>query len=160
MKEFSADNMPLAVTLNRISKQFLGSISAKLNDIELERYFYPLLLIHEHKGLLSQQDLAELLFIDKVYIVRIVDFLSKRKLIKRTIHPDDRRKHLLVMTEKGNAIIPEIKKSFTEVHAESIAHLSEKELAIFAKCMKQMLLNLSAINADSIHIEYKYKKTR
>ncbi len=159
MKEFSADHMPIAVSLNRISKQFLGAFSATLNAIELERYFYPLLLIHDHKGLLSQQELAELLFIDKVYIVRIVDFLSKKKLIKRTTNPEDRRKHLLVMTEKGNELIPAIKKGFKEIHTTSIANISEKDLVVFSKCIKQMLFNLSSIPADSISVEYKYKKT-
>jgi MarR family transcriptional regulator for hemolysin len=73
-------------------------------------------LIARHDGIITQQELSLLLDSDKVSIVRIVDNLSENGYVQRRRKTDDRRKHILNLTEKGRMVIPGIEKSFTELN--------------------------------------------
>jgi MarR family transcriptional regulator for hemolysin len=73
-------------------------------------------LIARHDGIITQQELSLLLDSDKVSIVRIVDNLSENGYVQRRRKTDDRRKHILNLTEKGRMVIPGIENSFTELN--------------------------------------------
>ena len=53
---------------------------------------------------LSQQELCAVTFRDKPSITRLVDNLEKLDLVKRTPHKSDRRKNLIMLTPKAEAL--------------------------------------------------------
>ena len=114
--ELQMNEQPLGRMLTILGKGYLNLLRLKLQHLDIDRYYYALVVIARHDGIITQQELALLLDSDKVSIVRIVDYLSEKGYVQRKRKTDDRRKHSLNLTEKGWLAIPEIEKSFTEIN--------------------------------------------
>jgi DNA-binding MarR family transcriptional regulator len=133
---------PIGRIMNDISRMFLANLRERLQHLDIERSFYPLLLIEAGQGDLIQQDLARKLDCDKVQIVRIVDYLSSKGYVKRCHNSDDRRKSTLTITEKARHCIPDIQKAIQESTALALQDVSVKraeELMILLKKIEQNL---------------------
>ena len=77
---------------------------------------------------ISQQELAERLFVTKGNVCVMLDLLEeKRKLVERRPDPDDRRAHLLFLTDKGQNLINRVLPDHNELVAEHMSALSEDE---------------------------------
>lgn len=125
MKETNEQLFPLGKLFGLLTKQYLSILSAKLEDIPLNRYYYPFWLIAQNNGTITQQALSKQLHADKVVVVRIVDYLESIGFIKRKENPEDRRSHLLKITKKGDPfihIIEEAIKSTDQLFLENIGH--------------------------------------
>ena len=70
--------------------------------------FSVLVVIEANSGL-SQADLAERLGIERARLVRLLDGLEKRGLIRRQPSPLDRRSHALVLTRDGQKSLKRMK---------------------------------------------------
>jgi DNA-binding MarR family transcriptional regulator len=53
------------------------------------------------QSLLSQQEVARRLGVDRTTMVALVDALERRGLVERSPHPDDRRKNVVALTAAG-----------------------------------------------------------
>ncbi|QYC42549.1 DNA-binding transcriptional repressor MarR [Nonomuraea coxensis DSM 45129] len=54
-------------------------------------------------GPLTMRELTALLGTDKPYTTLVVDDLEGRGYVRRTVHPDDRRRRIVTLTEAGRA---------------------------------------------------------
>jgi DNA-binding MarR family transcriptional regulator len=70
--------------------------------------FSVLVVIEANSGL-SQADLSERLGIERARLVRLLDELEKRGLIRRQPSPLDRRSHALVLTREGQKRLKRMK---------------------------------------------------
>jgi MarR family transcriptional regulator, transcriptional regulator for hemolysin len=134
---------PLGRTLSALGKGYLNLLRAKLNHLDIDRNYYALVLIESRDGLITQQELAELLHSDKVSIVRIVDYLSEKGYIKRVRKTDDRRKHSLVLTEKAKKGLPEIKKAFIEMNGIALNGLQSSQVSEFNEIINKIKHNIT-----------------
>ena len=114
-----------------LTKQYINLLSKQLEHIPIDRYFYPLYLISQSNDTYSQNDLAEQLFVDKVTVVRIIDYLEKHKMAERLEHPQDRRCHVLNVTEKGWEFIPTIEKAMIKTNEVFLNLLNEPLKSLF-----------------------------
>jgi MarR family transcriptional regulator for hemolysin len=124
MQENNEQLFPLGKIFGLLTKQYISILSAKLEKIPLERYYYPFWLIAQHNEAITQQNLSKQLQVDKVVVVRIVDYLESVGFIIRTENPKDRRSHLLKVTAKGEpfiSIIEEAIKSTDQLFLENIS---------------------------------------
>ena len=119
---------PIGRITGRISRMFFGTLQKRLSHLEIERSFYPLLLIEAGEGKLTQKDLANELPSDKVQIVRIVDYLSMNGYVERVQNPKDRREYFLKVTEKGHEAIPDIKSTVLELSGIAFKGLSQEQV--------------------------------
>ncbi len=69
---------PLANPFIAVSKKYLSALSKLVTQISIDRYHYVLILIDSHERSLTQKALAEILHIDKSYMVTILDYLEER----------------------------------------------------------------------------------
>jgi len=122
---------PLGRFLSMIGRSFLHAVNLRLNHLDIERNYYALMLIDEGKGMITQQDLAHLLYCDKVIIVRIIDYLSGRGYVKREKDPVDKRKYRLTLTDKAEMELPLIRNTINEVIQKALRGLSEEKIAAF-----------------------------
>lgn len=150
--------LPLGICFSRIAKQYLGVLSNKLSHLEIERYYYPLVLIGKFEGIMTQQQLAEQLFLDKVTMVRVVDYLCKGGFIKRVQNTKDRREYYLMLTEKGRLCIPQIKKAITEVNQEAIKGIEGEEAGSLFELLEKITCNLSMLPAEKVDVRYRRLK--
>ena len=95
-----------------------------------------------NNGKLSQQALAELLDKDKSAIVSIIDILTEKGYVTREVNPDDRREHLISVTEKAQHEVPQIIMAFENLNKDITKDISAEEMQTFYKVLNQMRSNI------------------
>jgi MarR family transcriptional regulator, transcriptional regulator for hemolysin len=117
---------PVERIMGKISKMSQDTLQNILSNLDIDRSFYPLLLIEAGNGI-TQQDLADELSCDKVQVVRIIDYLSLNGYVDRLQNKTDKRKYELVITEKAKKVIPDIKRAFNELSVVSLKGLTANQ---------------------------------
>jgi MarR family transcriptional regulator, transcriptional regulator for hemolysin len=140
---------PLGRITGRISRMFFGTLQKRLSHLDIQRSFYPLLLIDAGEGKLTQQELANELLSDKVQIVRIVDYLSTNGYVERVQNQKDRREYNLTITDKGRKAIPDIKDTIQELSGIAYNGLSPKQIKELYSMLSLIETNLLYHNNNS-----------
>ena len=118
---------PIGRKMDKIGKMFQAKIQSDLAHLDIDRSFYPLLLIESGNGI-TQQELASKLLCDKVQVVRIIDYLSSNGYVERLQNPVDRRKYELTITDKARKVLPDIKKTLQSATSVATNGLSESQV--------------------------------
>ena len=132
---------PLGKLLSNTGRTLLTTLKFKLKHLDIKRNFYALILIGEGKGMLTQQDLSDLLKSDKVSIVRIIDYLSERGYVQRVKDLSDRRKYKLTLTKKADKELPLIKKEIEKIIKKALK-------GIPANKIEELYETLNVINSN------------
>ena len=134
---------PLANFLISITKRYMHDLSGRLSHLSIDRYHSVLVLIDHHTETLSQKALAELLQIDKSYMVTILNYLEGEGYVLRKKNPNDRREQLIMLTAKARHDIPLIRKAISEQNQIALRNLTEKQLDIFNQTLSIIKDNLA-----------------
>lgn len=140
---------PIGRRLDKIGKSFLANLQKNLTHLDIERSFYPLILIETGNGL-TQQDLATKLDCDKVQVVRIIDYLSSNGYVKRIQNKTDKRKYELVITEKASLVMPDVHNAFTQTTYLALQSLSENQVNDFYSVLSIIENNLIKHKSKSV----------
>jgi MarR family transcriptional regulator, transcriptional regulator for hemolysin len=143
LPESVLNDQPFGRLLTMLGKGYLELLRNRLQHLDIDRYYYALVLIGTHNGSITQQELSVLLDSNKVSIVRIVDYLSEKGYVHRVRKTDDRRKHDLIVTEKGKQAIPEIRKSFTEINEIVLRGLEQTQISDLTRCITSIKRNIT-----------------
>jgi DNA-binding MarR family transcriptional regulator len=84
---------------------------------------------------LIQQDIAELMDINKSATLRTIDILEKKGFVKRFPVPNDRRKNRIEVTKEGLEVVDAFVASIREKDADLRKSLSDEEVNAFSKAM-------------------------
>ena len=98
-----------------------------MKDLELTAGQVPFLMHLSHKEGITQDNLAVHLHIDKGTVARALKKLEDNGFIYREINPQNRRKYLLFLTEKGRQIVPKIHQIDKEWEKSVCSDLSDAE---------------------------------
>ncbi|MCO6500348.1 MAG: MarR family transcriptional regulator [Vicingus serpentipes] len=129
----------------RISEVYLSTLSSIMTPQGLERYFFPLIYLCEHSGELTQKDLAEAIRRDKVYTMRIVDYLCDKELLVRKQDCNDRRCQLLEVTDKAKALVPKIKEGIVKTDKLLFHNFSDEEKKGFETGMSKLFATINTL---------------
>ena len=140
----NTNKRPLGHIAGNIHRIFLAIINKNLAHLDIERFYFPVLLIEAGEGNLTQQELAKKLFCDKVQVVRIIDYLSAHGYVSRVQNASDRRKYGLEITDKAKKVIPDIKKAWEKANAILLSNLSDHQIEEFYTIFKIIESNLSS----------------
>lgn len=86
----------------------------------------------------SQSDLASAVGVDKSAAVAIFDGLEKDGLARRERSKADRRRHELVATDKGQALLEELLATAHDDERDLLASLSKEELSSLMKTLDRL----------------------
>lgn len=150
---------PLVHQLIQVTKKYLIAFNEHTEKIPLERYHYALLLIDEHSENLTQKALAELLQVDKSFMVGMIDYLTNSGYVYREINADDRRQHVIKLTDKAKETIPEINQSIYNVNQKAFKNLSDEKINQFYEMIKALQTNLKTNNSHEIALDYQKSKS-
>src|SRR4051812_48310814 len=103
-EKYNFDCMPLGKKMARITKNYYGALSKRVEPLGIDRHFATLVKIEDTDKNCTQQYLSDLLNLDKVTMVRILDYLVDRGMITRTVNANDRREHLIQITSKAKKL--------------------------------------------------------
>ncbi len=137
-----SNTAPLSIWFNTLFKKYYHVIEQELAHIGIERYFYVLTLICRQEQI-TQQCIANYLGIDKASMVRIIDYLTKNGLVKRTTHYEDRRSYIITATKKGMQLCPIIEQTFEHVNNCALIGFTEDEKKQFLVMMTRIETNLT-----------------
>jgi DNA-binding MarR family transcriptional regulator len=160
MRIISSKEPPLGKYCTDIAKIYLAYLAENLEESGLDRYFYMLLVLDEHSGNITQQQLSELLNCDKVTTLRNLDHLAKLELVERVINQKDRREHLLQVTGKGKKLIPKIRQTYKELELEAFKGMSEMAIKDFYQTLELIKTNLNTRHSAKLEIKPKVKKIK
>jgi len=145
---------PLGKLFGLLTKQYISILSAKLEEIPLNRYYYPFWLIAQNSATITQQNLSKQLQIDKVVVVRIVDYLESVGFIKRIDNPQDRRSHLLEITKKGTPYVNIIEEAIISTDQLFLENIGEKNQPVFTNELINLADKMETIPGHRIALFY------
>ena len=133
---------PLGKLFSMTAKLYLGLLNAKLNHLDIERSYYALVLIESGRGDCTQNQLANQMEIDKVSVVRIVDYLTAHGYVKRIRSSSDQRKYCLTLTEKAQKVVPDIRNAINQVTDLAFTGMTEIQKSEFVSTVETIKNNL------------------
>ncbi len=103
--------------------------------------------LSEHE-LLSQTELANLVFKDHPTLTRIIDLLCKKGYVERITHPMDRRSFQLHLTKSGLIKVSELKPKVLEIREKAWENLNESDFEEFKRILNTIYQNLDGQTFD------------
>lgn len=92
--------------------------------------------------LLSQTELANLVFKDHPTLTRIIDLLCKKGYVERVPHPQDRRSFQLNLTDTGLEKVSELKPKILEIREKAWENLTPQDFEEFKRILDTIYQNL------------------
>jgi DNA-binding MarR family transcriptional regulator len=92
--------------------------------------------------LLSQAELAQLVFKDQPTLTRIVDLLAKKGYVERMPHPLDRRSFQLILTHQGQRKVNELKPQIASIREKAWENLGKSDFEEFKRILNTIYKNL------------------
>jgi len=111
----------------------------------------PLGLIPPHFGVMAtlasegpqtQRALGKMLRVDPTTMVWIIDHLEKAGFVRRGMHPEDRRAHLVQLSPAGKSIHQQAAKRLDKLDEEFLAPLSKAEQAVLRRLLIKLFQNV------------------
>ena len=96
--------------------------------------------ILENPGI-SQLELGEKVFKDNASVTRIIELLVKANYLNRELHPNDRRKSNLIVTEEGKLVIENVYAVVLQNRKTALNGITMEELEILNKTLKTIINN-------------------
>ncbi|WP_330745587.1 MarR family winged helix-turn-helix transcriptional regulator [Chryseobacterium sp. CP-77] len=94
--------------------------------------------ILENPGI-TQNEIGDLVFKDNASVTRMIDLMVKSEYIIRKVHPEDRRKTLLEVTDSGVKVIKEVQNIVEKNRKTALKGISNEQLEV----MYSALLKIS-----------------
>ncbi|RPA70226.1 MarR family transcriptional regulator [Cyclobacteriaceae bacterium YHN15] len=139
-EQFSKYSFLLDRTARRV-KQY-AQRKFKLGDFDLTVDQWLILKNLSENELLSQSELAHLVFKDQPTLTRIIDLLTKKGYVERVPHPMDRRSFQLLLTESGVNKVIELKPKVASIREKAWENLNEKDFEEFKRILNTIYDNL------------------
>ncbi len=154
-KDIPCFENPLGKAMGIITKNYWGALSKKLEHIGIDRHFTTMAAIAQAKEKCTQQYLSDLLAVDKVHMVRVLDYLVSHGMITRTVNPLDRREHIIKHTAKAKKIMPVIQNGIAEMNKTAFKGFNTKEKELFNGFVETIILNLKNLPVNEVDIKIK-----
>lgn len=125
-------------TISRITQSYTDEAMVKLN---LTSGTYPFLLVLYRKEGINQNEISRELNVDKAMSARSIKKLIDLQYIEKKEDEKDSRAYKLYLTEKGRAIVPEIKKEIQQWIKIITNDISKAEEELLEKLLSRVLSN-------------------
>ncbi|WP_239804452.1 MarR family winged helix-turn-helix transcriptional regulator [Croceicoccus hydrothermalis] len=150
MKQLSsrlADFVPyrLSVTSNMVSDNIAREYRRRFG---LRVSEWRVMAILGDAGALTQRDLVEATFMDKVAVNRACKVLCDRALIKRSPNANDGRSHLLELTKEGTEIFDAVMPLALEMEESLLDVLSNSEREMLLRTLGKLFDRACEIGAN------------
>ena len=111
------------------------------------------------EGVLTQQQIADITMRDKNSIVKLIDGLESRKLVKRNSNPEDRRQNLIKVTPYSMKIRDDVETIAYESVYKIIGEISRDDLKLFVRVLAAMERNMNpSSDLEALAEKYPTKK--
>jgi len=114
-----------------IFKKSLGELSEGISRHHLE-----IMKLLYDEGRLHLAEISDMLFISKSQMTRLIDELIGLEMVERQTDAVDRRKSNIILTNKGEKVVQEVRAKIGEGIKEWLSSLSDDELEKLSASLK------------------------
>jgi len=136
------DNLPLEMVVGQMMHEVLRVL--KKRDVEqaevilsIEQHAV-LHILNERGSDVILKEMADAMGKDKSAILRIIDVLEKKELVRRAVDTKDRRKKYLMVTKKGEQVIGQFFEIEAELGTELKEGLTKEDMKTFYKVVSHI----------------------
>ncbi len=104
----------------------------------ISRHHLEILKLLYDDGMLHLAEIADLLFISKSQMTRLIDELIELDMVERQPDAVDRRKSNIILKDKGNNVVEEFRAKVGESIKSWLSSLSEEELRELSVSLKRL----------------------
>jgi DNA-binding MarR family transcriptional regulator len=144
------NSLLLLETIAAFSRLFTETISKKIDGLDIDRYYIVLVTIANSKEKLTQQDICEILHIDRAMMVKKIDYLSLHNYVKRIVNPNDRRERIIVLTSKARKTLPRIEATYSAITDTAFNKIKKEENEVFFRVLEKVNKTLREIPYNRI----------
>jgi len=149
------EKIPLGRSLSLLAKTYFGALTKRLEHLEIERHYSVLIVIEGAGEGCTQQHICKSMRIDKVSMVRIIDYLIEKKYVKKLLNENDRREHFIALTPKARKIMPEIYTEIEGLNDVAFKGISKEKRKEFYRQMALIYTNTEDLPAHKFFVNYK-----
>jgi DNA-binding MarR family transcriptional regulator len=146
--EMSAPTTPGSmVLLTRLSRSVYRRSTEALLGIKLKHYM-TLLQLRDKGGNVAQQALGEAMHLDPNNLVLLLNDLESDGYVERRRDPDDRRRHVVEITDAGREALERAEQALDDLEEEVLEGLTPQERGtlreLLAKALADVPVQVSA----------------
>ncbi len=123
---------------NRFYTNVIGQLEQRFLDRPYSLTEGRVLYEISHMEECTAKKIRENIVIDEGYLSRIIDKFIQRGLVKKTQSSQDRRLHIITLTEKGRKEFQKLNKNSNQSISQLIEKLSEQETAELVGMMERI----------------------
>jgi len=126
-------------TLMSLGRQWRRVVHLRLAELGLtDATWAPLFHLHAAGQGISLKALAQRVGLDSSTLVRVVDLLENRGLVRRETDAHDRRSKLLQVTEAGNAAVADVRAKLVQVEGRLLDGMDAATSQLLLEAMLQL----------------------
>jgi len=133
---------PLGMVMGKTLESLIRYVKVRLaSEAEVRLTFdqFTLLFaIYQHEAEVIQKDMAEFMGKDKSAILRMIDCLEDKGMLKRVVDLSDRRKNQIQVTEKGEQTVKQFIDIESQINREILDGLTGSEVDAFYKVLRHI----------------------
>ena len=131
--------MPVwARKLHNLTDKF---ITNKLKEQGISyKYVKYVMFLYDNKDH-NQNQICDNLHYDKAHTSRVLSVLEQDGLVEKIIDPQDNRKHIYNLTERGSELAKKVKQYMLEWQNIILSEVSEEEIAACKSCATKIIDN-------------------
>lgn len=133
-----SDEIPLARLLGIVLQHYYATLNESLHPLGLSAGQVPVILRLACEQNVTQEALARHFHVDKGAVARAARRLDEGGFIRREIDPADRRAVRLFLTERGEQVVPELRRLGSAWEAAVMDGLDSNEQAVFRSTLARM----------------------
>jgi MarR family transcriptional regulator, transcriptional regulator for hemolysin len=130
--------MVLSEMMHGMFRVLKRRVSEKTEEKLTVEQFGLLYAISREENEVIQKDVAEIMGKDKSAILRMIDMLEEKELVRRVVDKIDRRKNNLMVTKKGSRAIVSFLEVEMELNRELMEDLPVSDLEAFYRVVSHV----------------------
>ena len=127
----------IAALLDQLGRRMRLRSEAELAALGLRpRHLVALTVLRDH-GALTQQALAPVLQVDRTNLVGLLNELESSGLVERRRSSEDRRRHLVALTDAGGRRLADVEAALTAAEDDVLAALTPEQRHSFYALLRR-----------------------
>ena len=136
------DNLPLGMVVGQMMKEMIDVLKkrdAEQAEVPLTIEQHAVLhILNKRESDVILKEMADAMGKDKSTILRIIDVLEEKELVRRAVDTKDRRKKYLMVTKKGEQVIGQFFEIEAELGTELKEGLTKEDMKTFYKVVSHI----------------------
>lgn len=138
----------IATLMAQVSRLMRRTFDEQARLIGVTRPQWQVLSVLLHNAGIKQGGLAEILEVEPITAGRMIDRMQDAGLVERRADPADRRAWRLFLTDRGEALVEQLRPMARVAYEDALDGVSEADRAALLKTLQAMRANITR-NPDS-----------